>query len=62
MKVKRSIKVTNNRIDIHIRHSSKNNRYTEYQYKKGELYTVFNRRTKYSYCIEKAKFHSQKWN
>ena len=59
MKVKRSVKITNNRLDIYIRHSSHNNRYTEYLYKEGKLYTNFNHRQ--TNCAS-TKFYSQKWN
>ena len=59
MKVKRSIKITNNKIDIYLRHSSHNNRYTEYQYKEGKLYTYFNHGQSTNIC---TKFYGTKWN
>jgi len=64
MKIKRSIKITNNKIDIHIQHSQQNNKYTEYLYKEGKLYTHYNNRPKYYYrkLRSNTKFYSQKWN
>ena len=62
MKKQRSLKIHNNQIEIRLRHSSyNNNKYTEYFYKEGKLYTIFRNHNLTKNCIPDTKFYSKKW-